>query len=141
MRGPGIISEPASYTGPRILAGVTAVPLSLYCLLAIAGQLGHGLDPIGLMLGSFTGIAAALCWWFAFRGHVPEVRARIRLVLRWGMVAGSIGFAIGFFGPILVKPSANQGPLVGIFVTGPLGFVLGIAGGWLYSRYRSRLQT
>jgi len=43
-------------------------------------------------------------------------------------VLGGIGFVAGFFGPILLTPEANQGPLLGIFITGPLGFVLGL--GW-----------
>ena len=41
------------------------------------------------------------------------------------VVLGGIGFAGGFFGPILFTPEANQGPLLGIFITGPIGFVLG----------------
>ena len=43
-------------------------------------------------------------------------------------VLGGIGFIAGFFGPILLTPEANQGPLLGIFITGPLGFVFGL--GW-----------
>ncbi len=46
----------------------------------------------------------------------------------WVLILGLGGFCAGFFGPILLNPSANQGPLVGIFITGPLGVVLGIAG-------------
>ena len=34
-------------------------------------------------------------------------------------------FAGGFFGPILLTPGANQGPLLGIFITGPIGFAVG----------------
>jgi hypothetical protein len=49
----------------------------------------------------------------------------------WVLALGAIGFACGFFGPIALNPDANQGPLVGIFITGPggalLGLVLGIA--------------
>jgi hypothetical protein len=41
------------------------------------------------------------------------------------LILGGIGFVGGFFGPILLTPEANQGPLLGIFITGPLGFVLG----------------
>jgi len=41
------------------------------------------------------------------------------------IIAGSIGFAGGFFGPILLSPGSNQGPLLGILVTGPLGVLLG----------------
>ena len=43
-----------------------------------------------------------------------------------GAVAlGGIGLFGGYFGPLLLTPEANQGPLLGIFITGPLGFVLG----------------
>jgi hypothetical protein len=46
---------------------------------------------------------------------------------RIGIVAasgGSLGFVAGFFGPIVFAPAANQGPLLGIFVTGPWSAVL-----------------
>jgi len=50
------------------------------------------------------------------------------------VILGAIGFALGFFGPMIVTPDANQGPLLGIFITGPLGAIVGgIAGlivGW-----------
>jgi hypothetical protein len=46
-------------------------------------------------------------------------------VLKWAMVLGAVGFCAGFFGPMLLAPGANQGPLLGIFITGPLGFVAG----------------
>ena len=39
--------------------------------------------------------------------------------------AASLGFVAGFVGPIIFTPQANQGPLLGIFITGPLGFVVG----------------
>jgi hypothetical protein len=41
------------------------------------------------------------------------------------VVVGAIGFCIGFFGPLILTPEANQGPLLGIFITGPLGAVCG----------------
>lgn len=40
---------------------------------------------------------------------------------------GGAGFAAGFLGPIALNPEANQGPLLGIFITGPLGALLGAA--------------
>ena len=54
------------------------------------------------------------------------------------IVTGSIGFAAGFFGPMIFNPSANQGPLLGIFITGPLGFLLGGIGGFVYWLVRER---
>jgi hypothetical protein len=49
------------------------------------------------------------------------------------LITGSIGFAAGFFGPIIFTPEANQGPLLGIFFTGPLGFIIGGIAGLVYS--------
>lgn len=47
--------------------------------------------------------------------------------LRWVVILGGAGFAAGFFGPLIFVPEANQGPLVGILISGPLGAVLGLA--------------
>jgi hypothetical protein len=46
-------------------------------------------------------------------------------VVAWAVVLGAAGFVAGFFGPMLLDPDANQGPMVGIFITGPAGVVLG----------------
>lgn len=46
-------------------------------------------------------------------------------ILKWSGVTGGIAFALGFFGPIILTPDANQGPLLGIFITGPLGLLIG----------------
>ena len=60
-------------------------------------------------------------------------------VLATASVVGAVSFAAGFFGPIIFTPEANQGPLLGIFFTGPLGFVLGIGiGVWREARRASR---
>ncbi|MCW1382789.1 hypothetical protein OLX02_08120 [Novosphingobium sp. KCTC 2891] len=40
-----------------------------------------------------------------------------------------IGFVGGFVGPIILTPEANQGPLLGILVTGPGGFLVGLVVG------------
>jgi hypothetical protein len=56
----------------------------------------------------------------------------ITCVVMGAAVTGAIGFSAGFFGPMLLAPGANQGPLLGIFFTGPLGFLLGAVGGGIY---------
>jgi len=48
---------------------------------------------------------------------------------------GGIGFCAGFFGPMVFAPDANQGPLLGIFITGPLGVLLGAIGGFVYAKH------
>lgn len=55
------------------------------------------------------------------------------VVLIWSaasaMGLGAFGFVVGFAGPIIFIPDSNQGPLLGFFVTGPLGFLVGGIGG------------
>jgi hypothetical protein len=44
---------------------------------------------------------------------------------KWLLTLAAAGFAAGFIGPMVFAPDANQGPLVGIFITGPAGLALG----------------
>jgi len=57
------------------------------------------------------------------------------------VIVGGISFLAGFLGPIILTPQANQGPLVGIFITGPVGFVLGIIAGYIYAVTKHRDKT
>jgi hypothetical protein len=59
-------------------------------------------------------------------------------MLKWGTVVGAVTFAAGFFGPIVLAPDANQGPLLGIFITGPLGFVAGSVFGFVRAMQANR---
>lgn len=38
---------------------------------------------------------------------------------------GSIFFTIGFFGPLTLWEGGNQGPALGILITGPIGLIIG----------------
>ena len=51
---------------------------------------------------------------------------------------GGIGAAAGFFGPMILAPEANQGPLLGIFITGPAGILFGASAGLVYGLKKSR---
>jgi hypothetical protein len=64
----------------------------------------------------------------------------LTMTLGGAMVVGTVGFLGGFFGPMIFAPGANQGPLLGLFYTGPLGFVLGGAGGLVYGLTRRFAQ-
>lgn len=55
----------------------------------------------------------------------------------WVLVLGGAGFAAGFFGPMLLRPDANQGPMLGIFITGPLGALLGLVMGAAFRAMRA----
>jgi hypothetical protein len=69
-----------------------------------------------------------LCWWAALGGHQPASRARIGASWRTGWWVGGAGLALGYLGPLVLTPKSNLGPLLGILLTGPLGFVLGALG-------------
>jgi hypothetical protein len=47
------------------------------------------------------------------------------VILLWTAVLGLVGFFSGYIGPLIVAPAAAQGPLLGIFITGPGGAILG----------------
>lgn len=55
-----------------------------------------------------------------------------------GLIVGSISFAAGFFGPILLRPDSPQGPMLGIFFAGPAGFIIGLIGGAITGFVKSR---
>lgn len=76
--------------------------------------------------------------WFSFIFSCPFWSAAILLLLAgcrlyrmalFGFIGaaiiGGVAFLAGFFGPIIFMPNANQGPLFGIFFTGPIGTLVG----------------
>ena len=96
-------------------------PLLLRFLLALAAGAGAGRFAWVRSSGAPPGLAAA--------------------VLTGGLGVGGVAFGAGFFGPMLLAPEANQGPLLGLFITGPIGFVVGAIGGAVYwARRRGRLS-
>ena len=57
----------------------------------------------------------------------PSTASRVAAnAAKGGCLLGLIGFTGGFFGPMLFSPESNQGPMLGIFFTGPAGLVLGL---------------
>ena len=62
----------------------------------------------------------------------------ISKILRIALISGVISFLLGFVGPILFSPGADQGPLLGIFITGPLGFIAGLVAGIVSSAFKKK---
>ena len=91
------------------------------------------------MTDLFRGIVTFICAVFAyFFVYWLPMALLLPTGFGWALVGTGVGFAGGFFGPMLLAPNANQGPLLGLFITGPLGFVFGAAGGALYWFARGR---
>ena len=82
-------------------------------------------------------VVVALYTWRHTASVSPGI---VGCILLGAVVAGGIGFSAGFYGPIIFEPGAPQGPLVGIFFTGPLGFLVGAVGGAIYWRARGEAQ-
>jgi hypothetical protein len=55
------------------------------------------------------------------------------------IVTGAIAFLAGFMGPMIRHPMSPDGPLLGIFFTGPLGILAGAVGGAIYWSVRRKL--
>ena len=58
-------------------------------------------------------------WWRV------ETWAGFTLTVAW------ICFLLGFVGPMIFAPGANQGPLLGVLFTGPIGLLVGFVWGGL----------
>ena len=75
-----------------------------------------------------------------------EQLKRLAIILAFAvctaLLFGTIGFVIGFFGPmliaVLVGSDANLGPLWGIFILGPGGLILGFFVGAVFGYKKIR---
>jgi len=78
-------------------------------------------------------LSAVLSGWFILSvTKSPSKNGLLASIICWSFIFGGAGFFIGFLGPIIFTPEANQGPLLGIIITGPVGFLLGAVGGLIY---------
>lgn len=75
------------------------------------------------------GVPIFSVWAISRYGPVKSRWWRHENPLGFGLFIGSIAFFAGFIGPMLLAPDANQGPLLGILYTGPIGTVVGVLWG------------
>ena len=124
----------------RIVASVFAYfvanALGFWCLSLLAT--GGGPTFLASIIAMPIGLAGAVAAWRlpVWSGRASLHRSILMSVLQGALIVGGIGFCAGFFGPMVFAPDANQGPLLGIFITGPLGALLGAIGGFVYGRSR-----
>ena len=62
---------------------------------------------------------------FVRRRMAAPYQSLLSHMVRGAFIVGGIGFVGGFFGPMIFAPGANQRPLLGLLITGPLGFLIG----------------
>ena len=121
----------------RVLAVLVVVPATNYFIYWVP----FSLIPLGDQRW-IAGIVSLLCavgaGWYVWRKTGSAPGNLISSIFYGAVVLGGIGFSAGFFGPIIFAPEANQGPLLGIFIAGPLSFLLGGVGGFVYWLIRGR---
>lgn len=109
--------------------------LGFYALTALPLVFRFGYRSWALGAPLIVGIAAALYVWVRFDTR-PDAIARP--LFGGAILFGIVGFAVGFFGPMVVAPHTGQGGLLGISVTGPVGIVLGALIGLVFGVEKSR---
>ncbi|MDH7445857.1 hypothetical protein [Aquimarina sp. 2201CG14-23] len=57
-----------------------------------------------------------------------------------GFIVGPIVFFLDYFVPVIITPTSHQGPLIGVFIAGPIGFVVGLISGLIYWKTRGKRQ-
>jgi hypothetical protein len=115
----------------RIAALLLVVPATYYFIF----WLPLSLVPFGedsVLPGLIALACAVAAGWYVWNRLGKVDPGLVTSVMLGAIILGAIGFCGGFFGPIIFAPDANQGPLLGLFITGPLGFLLGGIGGLVY---------
>lgn len=127
----------------RSAAKVAAVLLTIALLVVVTAQIVNGqfrdgsiVALIGVLFDLPIATFAILCWLRGWSDSPRAMRAGAS-ALSGALMVGAVSFALGFAGPLILTPDANLGPLFGIIVTGPIGFVLGAVGGAAYGLRRS----
>lgn len=119
-----------------LLMGLPFVLFAFHVLRTIIGTSKYNVISIGFELGIMT--PGAFCGWFALYGHNEKSRKLMLFALVGSFAVGAFGFIVGFFGPMIVSPGSNQGPLLGFFVTGPIGVFIGASIGFCIGFARIR---
>jgi hypothetical protein len=119
-----------------MLRKVVAV-LAFFGAFFIVWMLAFLVLPGGLAwVGSLVAFAAGLYVARQVWNGTAEGATSVPVMAGLGAASlGGLGFVAGFFGPMIFAPEANQGPMLGLFITGPAGVVIGaIAGAWYAMR-------
>jgi hypothetical protein len=95
--------------------------------------------PLGdqMWIGSLVALAASTYVARTVWNGTAEDSTSVTVMAGLGAaILGGLGFVAGFFGPMIFAPDANQGPMLGLFITGPAGVVIGAIAGAVYAKRR-----
>jgi hypothetical protein len=122
-------------TSIRIILSLFVFAASLlFCLLVISSLVPQLRENRLLSISISILIALAISVLAWKKMSINTDRLEIHM-LAWGIIIGSIGLIAGFVGPIIFNWGGNQGPLLGILYTGPLGFIIGLISGAIYWKF------
>jgi hypothetical protein len=107
------------------------------CAIALEIAFGrpHWIWVIRLLASTVAAVMVARYTW-RHKSLAPQ--GLIGCMMVGAAVGGGLGFAAGFFGPMIFDPG-SQGPILGI-VTGPLGFLVGTIAGAFYWAWWTKKQ-
>lgn len=117
---------------------LAAVYLGVFLSAPIAALMGRDLnraENVNSVLETsalLTGTAGAVWAWRAY----PRMRAAKSLGSIGALIGGGVGLTLGIGGPVLLRFGGSRGALLGVFLTGPLGLMLGSLAGQLYAKFR-----
>jgi hypothetical protein len=122
-------------TSIRIILSLFVFAASLlFCILVISSLVPQLRENRLLSISISILIALAISVLAWKKMSINADRLEIHM-LAWGIIIGSIGLIAGFLGPIIFHWGGNQGPLLGILYTGPLGFIIGLISGAIYWKF------
>lgn len=115
---------------------VVFLTVTVFSNLIIQGIVPPSFQIIGSLFGYIAAFYVARFVWRKLQS--TETNGLLANIITGACVIGAISFIAGFAGPIIFTPESNQGPLLGIFITGPIGFLAGGVIGALRWTYKSR---
>jgi len=116
----------------RIITLIFVVPATYYFIYWLPCSSLLPLDEQQWIASVLSLACAVAAGWFVWVKVVSVSNGAISTIMLGAVLFGGIGFTGGFFGPMIFAPGANLGPLLGILITGPAGFVLGGIAGFIY---------
>ncbi len=118
----------------RIIIAITVfLMVTVFCNILISLLLPESMQIFGMFLPWIVAFFAARFVWQRLKSS--ESGGLLTSIVTGAFTLGAIGFVGGFVGPLIFTPEANQGPLLGIFITGPGGFALGAVLGALWWKF------
>lgn len=120
----------------RIIALILVVPGSYYFVYWLpCSLLPYEPRWIANVISLTCAIAAG---WFVWVKIASANSSAISSTLLGAILVGGTGFIGGFIGPMIFTPDSNQGPFLGILITGPAGIVIGGITGFIYWTAKDR---